>query len=107
GATGGGGQGDARVWVLGLARVCGEQGQEAGDGGGLAGAGAAGDEEEGVAQGQGGGLGLVVLVWEIKSALIRPAGTLTRAIHGARPAGGFAVQTGSPCQFVSRLREKS
>jgi hypothetical protein len=108
GAAGGRGQGDARRRVAGLPCLGDEEHQHAGDGGGLAGAGAAGDEEQGVVEGGLGGLGLVVLVGKgwIKCALIRLSGTLTRAIPGARPAGGFAVQTGSPCQFVSRRREK-
>src|SRR3546814_8193022 len=45
GAAGGGGQGDARGRVAGLPCLGDQEDQHAGDGGGLAGAGAAGDEE--------------------------------------------------------------
>ncbi|MNN04118.1 hypothetical protein D3C81_1168350 [compost metagenome] len=58
GAAGGRGQGDARCgFTFGL-RLRGEQHQQAGDGGGLAGTGAAGDQQQVVAQGGGCGAGL-------------------------------------------------
>src|SRR5690606_22546452 len=60
GAAGGGGQGDARRGGAGLQGLGHQQHQHAGDGGGLAGAGAAGDQQQVVVQGCGGGLGLQV-----------------------------------------------
>src|SRR5690606_1932541 len=60
GAAGGGGQGDARRGGAGLQRLGHQQHQHAGDGGGLAGAGAAGDQQQVVVQRRGGRLGLQV-----------------------------------------------
>src|SRR5690606_3851565 len=60
GAAGGGGQGDARRGGAGLQRLGHQQHQHAGDGGGLAGSGATGDQQQAVVECGGGGLGLQV-----------------------------------------------
>src|SRR5690606_4281369 len=60
GTAGGRGQGDARRRVAGLDGLGDQQHQHAGDGGGLAGAGAAGDEQQAVPERGGGRPGLAV-----------------------------------------------
>ena len=62
GAAGGRGQRDAWRWAIRMQRLRDAQHQQARDRGGLAGAGATGDQQQGAAQGERGGMGLVVAI---------------------------------------------
>src|SRR3546814_568478 len=100
GAAGGGVQGYAGGRVAGVPCLWDQEDQHAGDGGGLAGAGAAVDEEEGVVEGGLGGLGLGGLLGgskikvKIKGALIRPSGTFSRRREKGLLRGGFGFARG-------------